>query len=129
METNNQVCIGTRLPFYPTYEEWKLISFCSCISSCNSLFILPVRNGNLDRKLKEAGKYEPFYPTYEEWKLFQTHCDCGVFCLFILPMRNGNISQNLPSRAVTPFYPTYEEWKQNFSTSFVDGSRPFLSYL
>ena len=38
-------------PFYPTYEEWKLVMVCLCSPALNT-----------------------FYPTYEEWKQFM-HLD------------------------------------------------------
>ncbi len=40
------------LPFYPTYEEWKLVDNPADIAGAVCLFILPMRNGN-DRKVIE----------------------------------------------------------------------------
>jgi len=113
METDSWYEISsTSLCSYPTYEEWKLISYSFSISSFTVL-ILPMRNGNkIEELLYEAGMWSS-YPTYEEWKqiisgLFycflkwflsylwgmETIIKCVIFTSFsfvlILPMRNGN---------------------------------------
>ncbi len=64
--------IQKSLPFYPTYEEWKLRSPHLCMVPTHNLFILPMRNGN---------------------KLLCTYAS-HLFQLFILPMRNGNHVQS-----------------------------------
>ena len=120
--------------FYPTYEEWKRIIdslnifapsiflsylwgmetfFIKEVKKKNeSLFILPMRNGNFHRhmmymrlnfgflsylwgmetrrKMFISFLVQTFYPTYEEWKLFSAPI-LEVFSF--------------------TFYPTYEEWK------------------
>jgi len=56
-----------------------------------TLFILPMRNGNIFFSQASASlNVMPFYPTYEEWK------------------RSLDSSSR---RSSHPFYPTYEEWK------------------
>ena len=56
------------LTFYPTYKEWKLVSFFFVSSKLTILFILPIRNGNR----------------------FAVHIYICKAILFILPIRNGN---------------------------------------
>ena len=77
------------MPFYPTYEEWKR-AFKISIASFISLFILPMRNGNIFTTNILENFFKPFYPTYEEWKQRVNRAKMVVEQLFILPMRNGN---------------------------------------
>ena len=70
----------------------------------NSLFILPMRNGNCEF-VKTLG--------------IRTK-------LFILPMRNGNLELNTKINIISQtFYPTYEEWKQETSLQKVWNQYPF----
>ena len=55
---------------YPTYEEWKPFSTSPSSSSCSSVLILPMRNGN-KATAWISGSFQSF--------------------VLILPMRNGNI--------------------------------------
>ncbi len=54
--------------FYPTYEEWKPSPITLILGKSNSLFILPMRNGNA----------------------INADDSIRLQKLFILPMRNGN---------------------------------------
>ena len=67
-----------------TASSWSVSMF------CNNLFILPMRNGNVEENAIDVYYDTPFYPTYEEWKQ-------SLRWIFPNP--------------ITPFYPTYEEWK------------------
>jgi len=99
--------------FYPTYEEWKHINS-NRICFFTFLFILPIRNGNVCPVKDQTSVPVAFYPTYEEWKHYDfATFNVVVFRLFILPMRNGNSLSSLSlSLTSIPFYPTYKEWKR-----------------
>jgi len=77
---------------YPTYEEWKQFSFHISRKCPFIVLILPMRNGNSLKELKDlAESKNSSYPTYEEWKqkLIKEYEE----------KKKGS-------------YPTYEEWKQ-----------------
>ena len=76
---------------YPTYEEWKLVSF-NRLYMDTWVLILPMRNGNFS--ITDYIIFYMFcsYPTYEEWKLAH-----------LSPIYASFLSS----------YPTYEEWKHN----------------
>ena len=57
------------MAFYPTYEEWKPVAAGENGSVLKTLFILPMRNGNVVNLSSVNALLNP---------------------LFILPMRNGN---------------------------------------
>ena len=59
--------IGKFFSFYPTYKEWKPFIILSTIVDIG-LFILPIRNGNVQSAENTRCRYK----------------------LFILPIRNGN---------------------------------------
>ncbi len=81
-----------------------------------SVFILPMRNGNLNFWPVHFLISFCFYLTYEEWKRFSNRGSGKYNNVFILPMRNGNfnIISYAPSTTQS-FYLTYEEWKLNVS--------------
>ncbi len=56
-----------RHTFYPTYEEWKPGKGAEDFAAI-LLFILPMRNGNMERRGLLERLELTFYPTYEEWK-------------------------------------------------------------
>ena len=88
---HDKVIFVPAAPFYPTYEEWKLIFDLPDKVSSIELFILPMRNGNADGLTYEISNNVAFYPTYEEWKPYSLNIFLKFFIiLFILPMRNGN---------------------------------------
>ncbi len=55
-----------------------------------SVFILPMRNGNSKKEIEAIKKVDGFYLTYEEWKHFEIVNTFKEVNVFILPMRNGN---------------------------------------
>ncbi len=100
--------------FYPTYEEWKQLFWCSIRCKHFFLFILPMRNGGWREEwkrlrgkiLKECRK--AFYSTYKEWKLQK------IWLLLFQWLA---------------FYPTYKEWKHERSNPLWINNHIFLSYL
>ena len=102
--------------FYPTYEEWKRLSYGIQADKILELFILPMRNGNpngseiLFRGMDDSA----FYPTYEEWKLTLAEIKPITNLPFYPTYEEWKLYPLSSNHFLTfPFYPTYEEWKQS----------------
>ena len=99
------------LSSYPTYEEWKLTSYCIYYFVPTSVLILPMRNGNYIAEAPTDFLDLGSYPTYEEWKQKFHFIFPLLLSVLILPMRNGNIYELMICNYTFRSYPTYEEWK------------------
>jgi len=89
---NSRCCcyfLFSGLPFYPTYEEWKL-NFFDWIGEKTISFLSYLWGMETWYRTIPYQSQSTFYPTYEEWKLRLSIFKFPNLFLFILPMRNGN---------------------------------------
>ena len=87
------VIIQAAESFYRTYEELKQAGFSEAFGESNVVFIVPMRNWNINlRHMSQQKAFPVFIVPMRNWNAQKVAVAVAGAIVFIVPMRNWNFS-------------------------------------